>query len=210
VKKAPNLNRETVQESSVATTYYRLTGRIRDQKHEVVERFTVLAFARTQRILMRPDASLGTSTTGADGYFEMAFSSAAFEEWLEREPNIYVEVRDREGNPVFTTSSRKNETGRIDFQIELGAVQGDPGQPDIYSGGIERMIEELKSAGGFADLSRDDVNVILNLLLRTLGSYAFFTDQLFTLSGYDGIQVPEQPRREDHHHETRWDEAVLP
>jgi hypothetical protein len=29
-------------------------------------------------------------------------------------------------------------------------------------------------------------------------------------SGYDGIQVPEQPRRVNHYHITRWDEAVLP
>ncbi|MDA4113721.1 MAG: hypothetical protein OK474_06720 [Thaumarchaeota archaeon] len=194
----------------MATTEYRLTGRVRDEEHEDVEGLTVLAFARTPRILMRPDARLGTSTTGSEGCFEMAFSSAAFEEWLEREPDVYLEIRDREGSLVLTTSSRKNETGRIDLQIELGAVQGDPGQPDVYSGGIERMIEELKSAGDFADVSRDDVSVVLNLLLRTLGSYAFFTDQLFTLSGYDGIQVPRQPRRQGHQHVTRWDEAVLP
>ena len=194
----------------MATTDYRLSGRIRDQKHEAVEGFTVLAFARTPRILMRADVSLCTSTTGAEGYFEMTFTGAAFEEWLEREPNLYLEIRDREGNPILATSTRKNGSGIIDFQIELGAVRGDPGQPDIYSGGIERMIEELRSAGDFADVSREDVGVVLNLLLRTLGSYAFFTDQLFALSGYDGIQVPEQPRREDHHHVTRWDEAVLP
>jgi hypothetical protein len=194
----------------VAATDYSLTGRIRDKRHEAVEGLTVLAFAKTPRILMRPDASLGTSTTGADGYFEMAFSSATFEEWLEREPNLYLEIRDGKGNPIFTTPTRKNESGIIDFQIELGMVPGDPGQPDIYSGGIERMIEELRSAGDFADVSRDDVSVVLNLLLRTLGSYAFFTDQLFALSGYDGIQVPGQPRREDHNHLTRWDEAVLP
>jgi hypothetical protein len=194
----------------VVTTEYRLTGRIRDDDCKAVEGLTVLAFARTPRILMRPDARLGASTTGTDGYFEIVFSSATFQEWLEREPNVYVEIRDREGSLVLTTSSRKNETGRIDLQIGVGAVRGDPGQPDIYSGGIERMIEELKSAGDFADVSRDDVSVVLNLLLRTLGSYAFFTDQLFTLSGYDGIQVPEQPRRQGHQHVTRWDEAVLP
>ena len=194
----------------MATTDYRLTGRIRDQRHEAVEGLTILAFAKTPRILMRPDASLGTSMTGADGHFELVFPDTVFQGWLEKEPNVYLEIRDGKGNPLFATSSRKNETGRIDFQVELGVVRGDPTQPDIYSGGMERMIEELRSAGDFADVSRDDVSVVLNLLLRTLGSYAFFTDQLFTLSGYDGIQVPEQPRREDHHHVTRWDEAVLP
>ena len=194
----------------MATGDYTLTGRVRDERHQVVEGLAVLAFARTPRILMRHDASLGASTTAPDGSFEMAFSSVAFEGWLEKEPDVYIEIRDGKGNPLLATASRKNGTGRIDFQIELGTVQGDPGQPDIYSGGVERMISELRSAGDFADISRDDVNVVLNLLLRTLGSYAFFADQLFELSGYDGIQVPAQPRREDHHHVTRWDEAVLP
>jgi hypothetical protein len=194
----------------VATTDYRLTGRIRDERHRAVEGLAVLAFARAPRILMRHDAGLGASTTAADGSFEMAFSSAAFEGWIEKEPDVYLEIRDGKGNPLFATASRKNETGRIDLQIELGTFTGDPGQPDIYSGGMERMVAELRSAGDFADVSRDDVNVVLNLLLRTLGSYALFTDQLFELSGYDGIQVPAQPRREDHHHVTRCDEAVLP
>jgi len=194
----------------VAVTEYTLTGRIRDRGEEAVEGFTVLAFARTPRVLMRPDASLGTASTGPDGRFEMVFLSEAFEGWLERQPDVYLEVRDREGNTVLTTQGRKNETGRIDFQIKLGAVTGDPSQPDIYSGGLERMIEELKGAGDFADVSREDIGVVLNLLLRTLGSYALYTDQLFSLSGYDGIQVPERPRRQDHHHVTRWDEAVLP
>jgi hypothetical protein len=195
---------------SVVETDYTLTGRVRDWRHGAVEGFTVVAFAKTPEILMRPDASLGISRTGPDGSFEIVFSSATFEGWLEREPNLYLEVRDGGGNLVLTTSSKKNHTGRIDFQIELGGVIGDPGQPDIYSGGIERMIEELKGAGDFADLSRDDVNVVLNLVLRTLGSYALYTDQLFSLSGYDGIQVPERPRKEDHNHAIRWDEAVLP
>ena len=210
MSRRPNLIRETLHEEHVAATEYRLSGRVRDVKHVAVDGFTVLAFAKTPEILMRPDASLGTTKTGADGSFEIVFSSEKFSRWLEREPNVYLEVRDPNGNPVLTTPARKNRTGRIDFQIELGAPVSEPGQSDIYSGGMERMVAELREAGGFADLSRDDVNVVLDLLLRTLESYALYTDQLFTLSGYDGIQVPRQPRKEAHQHIIRWDEAVLP
>ena len=189
---------------------FKIAGRIRDEWNRSVEGYTVMAFDKDPRIYMHPDDKLGKSKTDSEGSFQISFSSEVFKDWFEGNPDVYLVVRDGEGRAVLTTSSKENTTKSIDFQVKLGNVKADPAQSDLYSAGLERMTAAFRSAGDFVDPSKTDANMILELLLRTLGSWTLFRDEHLRLSGYDGIQVPKLPRKEDHHHLTRWDEAVLP
>jgi hypothetical protein len=111
---------------------------------------------------------------------------------------------------LITTESKENLTKRIDFQIKLDSPSLDPHEPDLYENNLERTIAALKSMGDAPDLSRSDVKTIFELFSRTLVSWTVYRDDLVRLFGYDGIQVPKQPRKEKHDHLTRWDKAVLP
>jgi len=64
--------------------------------------------------------------------------------------------------------------------------------------------------GDAPDLSKSDVKNLFELLSRTLVSWTIYRDDLVKLFGYDGIQVPKQPRKEKHYHVTRWDKPNLP
>lgn len=191
------------------TGYYTITGRIRDENNQAVEGYTVQAFDKDPGIYLHPDDRLGKALTSSDGTFKITFTDDAFKDWLEGNPEIYLVIRDREGRILITTESKKNITGKVDFQIKLGRPLPNPLESDLYANNFERMIAALKNIGDAADLSRSDVKMIFELLLRTQSSWIIYRDQLVRLQGYDGIQVPKQPRKEEHHHITRWDRAVL-
>jgi hypothetical protein len=190
--------------------FYTITGRIRDENNQAVEGYTIQAFDKDPKIYLHPDDRLGKAVTDNEGPFKITFTEEAFKDWLESNPDIYLVIRDRVGKTLITTESKKNVTKKIDFQIKLGRTSPNPLEPDLYANNFERMITALRNVGDAADLSKSDVRTIFELLLRTQSSWTVYRDELSKLHGYDGIQVPKQPRREEHNHITRWDKAVLP
>jgi len=194
----------------ILVTDYRITGRIRDERNHPAKDYVVQAFDKDLGIYLHPDDRLGKANTADDGSFEITFNEATFKDWFESEPNVYLQVRDEDGRIVVGTQSSKNATGRIDFEIKFGKPQTNPLEPDIYANSLERMRAGLQSVGDAVDLSRDDVRSVFELIAGALASWTTYRDELVRVCGYDGIQVPEQPRRVDHRHVTRWDEAVLP
>ena len=192
------------------TDSYRITGRIRDERGREVEGFVVQGFDKDLGIYLHPDDRLGKDETKEDGRFQIDFSKAAFKDWFEQEPNVYLQIRDIGGREIINTTSKKNTTGRMDFQIKLARLHPNPLEPDLYANGLQRMMSGLRSVGDAIDLSRDDVKNVFELLGGVLGAWTSYRDEIVRVCGYDGIQVPEQPRRVNHYHVTRWDEAVLP
>jgi hypothetical protein len=190
--------------------FYIISGRIRDENSEAAEGYTVQAFDKDPKIYLHPDDRLGKAVTDNEGTFRITFTDDAFKDWLESNPDVYLVIRDRIGKILITTDSKKNITKKVDFQIKLGKISPNPLEPDLYSGNFERMIAALRNVGDSADLSKSDVRTIFELLLRIQSSWTTYRDELSRLHGYDGIQVPKQPRREEHDHITRWDKAVLP
>ena len=190
--------------------YYKITGRIRDENNHAAEGYTIQAFDKDPKIYLHPDDRLGKAFTDNEGTFRITFSDDAFKDWLEGNPEIYLVIRDREGRILITTESKENVTKKVDFQIKLGKTSPNPLEPDLYANNFERMIAALRNIGDAADLSKSDVRTIFELLLRIQSSWTIYRDELSRLHGYDGIQVPKQPRREEHNHITRWDKAVLP
>ena len=192
------------------TKNYRLTGRLRDEHAQTVEGYTVQAFDKDAGIYLHPDDRLGKARTGKDGEFTVEFTDAAFKDWFEQSPKVYLQVRDADGRVVIGTAPKENKSGRMDFQIKLGKPQVNPLEPDFYAHGLDRMRSSLQSLGDSIDVSRDDVGNLLQLFAGVIGAWTGYRDMIVRVCGYDGIQVPEQPRRVEHSHATRWDEAVLP
>ena len=188
---------------------YILTGRIRDEKNLAVEGYTVQAFDKDPKIYLKPDDRLGSAITDKEGAFRIVFNEDVFKDWLEGGPEIYLVIMDKKGRILITTKGKENVTKRVDFQIKLDTPSFNPQEPDLYANNLERTIASLKSMGDAPDLSRSDVRNIFELLSRTLISWTIYRDDLVRLFGYDGIQVPKQPRKEKHDHITRWDKPVL-
>lgn len=184
---------------------YRITGRIRNEDNLAVEGYTVQAFDKDTSLYFHPDDKLGRSRTNKDGSFEINFSKDDFSDWFEGDPEVYLTIRDRNGSVLITTGYKENTTKDMDFQIKLGKSEIIPFEPDIYAGNFERMIAALKNVADIEDISGTDVSVVFELFLRTLNSWTIYRDELVSLSGYDGIQVPGEPRKTEHDHVTRWD-----
>ncbi len=189
---------------------YRITGRIRDEEGRPVGGFTVQAFDKEQGIRLHPDDRLGKATTAADGSFEISFGKDTFKDRLESNPKVYVAIRDHEGKIMLQTQGELNTTGYIDFQVKLGKKKVDLLAPNIYQDGLRRITASFRGIGGAVDLSKSDVKEMSEVLLRAIDSWTLYQDQLFRATGYDGIQVPAQPRKEQHDHVSRWDKPVLP
>lgn len=188
---------------------YFVSGRIRDEQNRPVEGYNVQSFDKASGIELHPDDRLGKSRTDSDGYFEMTFNKDVFKDWFQNNPNIYIQIRDREGRVVVETHQKINTTGDVYFQVKLGQTDTNPLAPNIYANNLRRLVADFRIITEISDESKDDVKVISELLLRTLGSWAFYRDQMAGAGGYDGIQVPAEPRKIAHYHVTRWDRAEL-
>jgi hypothetical protein len=189
---------------------YRITGRIRERDGATGEGYVVQAFDKDPGIYGHPDNRLGKAGLDASGTFSMTFGEDAFKDWFENKPSVYLVVRDEEGAIALQTSPKKNGTTKMDFQIKMGQVEAKSNEPDIYDGNLDRMIAAVRNEVAAIDTSRGDVVEVSTLILEAFTSWTIYRDQLESDLGYDGIQVPEEPRKEGHAHVTRWDEAIPP
>ena len=189
---------------------YRITGRIRDETNNPVEGYTVQAFDKELAIYLHPDDRLGKAKTADDGSFEITFGKDAFKDWFESNPKVYLVVRDRAGIIAVQTDAETNTTGRVEFQIKLSGIKVEPLAPNIYQDGLRRIATAFRGMGGEVDLSRADVKEVSEILFRAVDSWTLYQDQLIRATGYDGIQVPAEPRKERHDHVSRWDKPLLP
>lgn len=67
------------------------------------------------------DDYLGSATTDSEGSFEVLFEAGAFRSFLDREsrPDIYLNIKTREGQVVHTTEVRREASSVEEFDIEL-------------------------------------------------------------------------------------------
>ena len=190
---------------SSASSRYRITGRIRDQANRPARGYAISAFDEDLGSRLNPDDLLGEATSDENGDFEITFSKAAFEDWFETDPDVYLVVKDRSGKVLIRTKSKKNRTKLVEFQIKLDKSSIIPPGSDPYRESLVSMIGALRGAGDAADLSKGDVRVLFELFMRVAAAWTVNRDELVRLWGYDGIQVPKNPREDKHDHVIRWD-----
>lgn len=192
------------------SNFYKITGRIRDEKNLPAKGYIVQAFDKDPGIYAHPDDRLGRAKTDENGAFEIIFDQEAFQDLFEGNPEVYLVVRDGDGKVLVDTPEKENTTLRIDFQIKLGKSEVNPFEPDLYADNLSRMISSIKTAFDLESLSRSDVSSVIEVLSRAINSWVLYRDNLAKYAGYDGIQVPSHPRQEEHHHVIRWDNVISP
>jgi hypothetical protein len=192
------------------SSYFRIIGIVRDENNLPVKGCKVLAFDKDPVIYLHPDNRLGEAITNENGAFEIIFDKKDFEDWFEGNPEVYLVIRDHDGKVLIITSEKENATTRMDFQIKLGQREVNPLNPDLYAGNLARMISAFKVVLGSESLTGSDTRTVVEVLSRAISSWVIHRDDLARYGGYDGIQVPSQPRRIEHYHVTRWDKPILP
>jgi len=192
------------------SNYFRIIGIVRDENNLPVAGCIVQAFDKDPAIYLHPDNILGEAITNENGAFEIIFDKKDFEDWFEGNPEVYLIIRGHDGKVLISTSEKENATTRMDFQIKLGQREVNPLNPDLYAGNLARMISAFKVVLGSESLKGSDTRTVVEVLSRAISSWVLHRDDLARYGGYDGIQVPSQPRRIEHYHVTRWDKPILP
>lgn len=186
-------------------TTLKISGRIRGQNNQAVQGCKVIGHCEYHG----SRSIVGGSKTDSDGNFEITLP-VPDEFKSEREVKVSIQVRDGDDQVVISTPGRSNSSGRVDFQIKLSGGPRVPDEPEIYSGGMSRLISAYSNLRQSIDPSRSDVEKSLDSLIGVVRRWNEYRDVLARSCGLEVIQVPRQPRKDGHDHVSRWDEAVLP
>ena len=184
--------------------------------------------------LLNPDDFLGETTTDSDGFYKIDFNESKFTdlfEVLEGTPDVYLVVKDSQGNKILTTKVLQTKK-EIEYHIRIVDNIPNPSAVDIYSGNARRMISMLNEVGNIIGLeNRINLDILnngyppeeiraklqnfvngyedrknnFNQFMVILSSLVdSFSEELHIGNiGYDGPQVPRQPRKE------KYDEVIM-
>jgi hypothetical protein len=184
--------------------------------------------------LINPNDLLGQASTDEDGYFRIEFDESKFSGFLRylKTPGVRLIIRDKEGNEVLETKTSQT-TAEIDYHIRVLDDVPDKDAVDIYSGNARRLISMLSEVGSIIGMENTiNLDILKNCsppedirekLQNFVDGYverrANFNHFLVILSslvdtyleeihvediGYDGPQVPREPRRESYQEVITW------
>jgi hypothetical protein len=176
----------------------KITGIVRDSSSNPIAGVSVEAYDSD----VGADDYLGITKTNNSGSFELSFSEDSFKEILERNPDVYLIVRDDFG--ILHKTEIKSETKNGDtFDITLSESKP---VVDIYSNGYQRVISQFMAIGDSVDLSQADTQMLMTQMIRSLSSWLYYTNpKVMHQYGYPGPQVPRYPKKQsDHIHSLPW------
>jgi hypothetical protein len=158
---------------------------------------------------------------------------AGFFESLEGTPDVYLRLREVQAKGEVLTTKVVKTNKEIEYHIQIAENTPDPKAPDIYAGNAQRLISMLNEVRDIIGIEREiNIDLLTNQDLpeeirKRLEDFAEGDDErrknfehiLVILSsfidsyleevkigsiGYDGPQVPRQPRREKYNQEIIW------
>jgi hypothetical protein len=158
---------------------------------------------------------------------------AGFFEALEGTPDVYLRLREDQAKSYVLTTKVVKTNKEIEYHIKIVESTPDPQAPDIYAGNAQRLISMLNEVRDIIGIEREiNIDLLTNQDLpeeirKRLEDFAEGDDErrknfehiLVILSsfidsyleevkigsiGYDGPQVPRQPRRERYNQEIIW------
>jgi hypothetical protein len=185
--------------------------------------------------LLNPHDLLGETITDSHGLYRIDFDESKFKEtfeFLEGTPDVYLVVKDAQGNKMLTTKVMQTKK-EIEYHIRIADNTPNPKAIDIYSGNAQRMIGMLREVGNIIGIeNRINLNILNNgnpppdireKLQNFVSGYedrknnfdhfsvvisslvdSFFEELHIGDIGYDGPQVPRQPRREKYNQVITW------
>jgi hypothetical protein len=196
---------------------YILKGTVKDYKGKPVGGVKVQAMDSDQKWFEdRNDDIIDSKWVNDDGTFEISFGNQQFQEggWLERNPDIYLIVRNPLGQIIHMTEIRRgidaSDIQKLTFNITLRSLEKLPAQPlppDPYLSNNERVIAAFGRLSDVSEFQLNDITRIFGLLKSSINAWSLYTTEyMWSTIGYDGPQVPRYPWREQGHtHKLSWE-----
>lgn len=194
---------------------YVVKGRISSPTGEPVRDIYVQVVDSDQRFYEdHDDDVIATVKTKGDGSFEIPFDKKTFQDgssWLEGNPDLYLIVRNQEGQIIHKTEIRRvqpNDTPSLTFDIILGSLEKPVSpDPDPYDQNNNRVLAAFAAIGDNLELRTEDTLRNFALFSSSINGWTRYTHELTWKSiGYDGPQVPRYPWKQDHSHELAWEQ----
>ena len=195
---------------------YLIKGKITDASNNVINNLTIQAMDSDQEWFEdHNDDLLGSSKTITDGSFEITFDDSTFtDSWSEQKPEIYLIVRNENGQIVHRTERIKieshdntNATITIPINITLDSIEK---MPDKTSTNLywnnDRILSAFSSVGDTITFNNSDFQRNFALLISSINGWLIYTNEvIWKKIGYDGPQVPKNPLHTQHTHRLSWE-----
>jgi len=167
------------------------------------------------------DDLLGSAWTKSDGTFEVTFDDLTFSDsWLEKSPEIYMLIRNENGQIIHKTDilkieniDKNKEQIEIPITINLDSLDNTLGllnisSNDIYANNSQRILSAFSSLGDVITLNNSNAARNFQLLSSSINAWLIYANELsWKRIGYDGPQVPKYPfKLPDHSHKLTWEE----
>ena len=204
-------------------TIYSIKGTIVDSGTYPVTNLKIQAMDSDKQFFEdHNDDLLGSSwVNSADSSFEITFDNSLFNDsLLERSPEIYLVIRNENGQIIHKTDNLKIDTSdknkdivEIPIKISLVSTGNQIGLPitstDIYSNNSQRILSAFTSLGDVSTLNNSNAVRNFQLLSSSINAWLIYTNELsWKRIGYDGPQVPRYPYKSPNHsHSLAWEQT---
>lgn len=168
------------------------------------------------------DDLLGSTWMKPDGSFEITFDDLTFSDnWLEKSPEIYLLIRNENGQLIHKTdilkieSIDKNKEEQIEIPVTINLDSLDNKiellntSNDIYANNNQRILTAFSSLGDVITLNNSNAARNFQLLSSSINAWLIYANELsWKRIGYDGPQVPKYPFKDPgHSHRLTWEEG---
>jgi hypothetical protein len=168
------------------------------------------------------DDLLGSAWTKLDGSFEITFDDLTFSDnWLEKSPEIYLLIRNENGQLIHKTdilkieSIDKNKEEQIEIPVTINLDSLDNKiellntSNDIYANNSQRILTAFSSLGDVITLNNSNAARNFQLLSSSINAWLIYANELsWKRIGYDGPQVPKYPFKfPGHSHRLTWEKG---
>lgn len=166
------------------------------------------------------DDLLGSSWVKSDNSFQITFDDSLFNDnLLEKAPEIYLVMRNENGQIIHKTDTLKIDTSdkskeivEIPITISLDSINNQIGllstSTDIYSNNSQRILSAFSSLGDVITLNNSNAVRNFQLLTSSINAWLIYTNEhSWKRIGYDGPQVPRFPfKSPNHSHSLAWEQ----
>jgi len=205
-------------------TIYSIKGKIIDLTTDGNEKLKIQVMDSDKQFFEdHNDDLLASAWIKPDKSFEITFDDVTFHDnWLEKSPEIYLLVRNENGQIIhkteilkINTSSDSKEPIEIPVTINIDSIdETDIGllnfstTGDIYSNNSQRILSAFSSLGDVVTLNNSNAARNFQLLSSSINAWLIYTNELsWKTIGYDGPQVPRYPNKfPNHSHKLIWEE----
>ena len=153
------------------------------------------------------DDLLGSAWMNSDGSFEITFDDLTFRDnWLEKSPEIYIIIRNENGQIIHKTDilkiegiDKNQEQVDISITINLDSIDEEIGLLNISSmismpTIVKEFYQPFHPLGDIITLNNSNAARKFQLLLSSINAWLIYTNEvIWKKIEYDGPQVPRYP-----------------